>query len=89
VIDDDGMGDYDLIGECVTNIGTIMGSRAQTLQAELKNPAKPNAKNLGTIFIHAESLQESNDMVAWQIAGTNLKNKGCCEVLPIHYFVQR
>jgi hypothetical protein len=31
VIDDDGMGDYDLIGECVTNVGMIMGSRAQTL----------------------------------------------------------
>ena len=31
VIDDDGMGDFDLIGECVTNVGMIMGSRAQTL----------------------------------------------------------
>ena len=83
------MGDFDLIGECLTNVGMIMGSRAQTLQAELKNPAKPNAKNLGTIFVHAESLQESNDMVAWQIAGKGLKNSGCCEMLPVSYFVQR
>ena len=57
LIDDDGSGSYDTIGEIETTMGALMGAKAQTFSAPLVY--KGNA-NRGTIIIRAEAIQESN-----------------------------
>lgn len=81
------------IGYYETNLGNVMGSRNQTMTAELKHD-KSSGKR-GQIIIRAESVSESSNVVEFQLAGTNLPNKvggclGMCEeVAPVHYEVLR
>ena len=52
MIDGDGGGDYDTIGEIETTMGKIMGSRAQQFMGELKSGANSG----GNIIVKAESV---------------------------------
>ena len=54
IIDDDGSGSYDTIGEVETNMGAVMGARAQTFSSPLSY--KGNTANRGTIIVRAEAV---------------------------------
>ena len=54
MIDDDGSGSYDTIGEVETNMGAVMGARAQTFSSPLSY--KGNSTNRGTIIVRAEAV---------------------------------
>jgi len=75
VIDGDGGGDYDTIGHVETTIGKIMGSKAQTFQAEIMNDNKKS----GQLIVRAEAIQESNLALAYSVRWTNVNNTiaGC------------
>ena len=83
------MGESEEIGYCETSMGNIMGSRNQTMTAELKYD-KSSGKR-GQIIIRAESVNESSHAVVFQIAGVGLKNVGggcmgmCGETLPVRF----
>ena len=57
LIDDDGSGTYETIGEVETSMGAVMGAKAQTFSAQLNH--KGNA-NRGTVIVRAEAVQDSN-----------------------------
>ena len=57
MIDDDGGGDYDLIGEAFSSMGAIMGAKAQMWTSNL---AKGGSSNQGQIIVRAETVQHSN-----------------------------
>ena len=76
-IDDDG-GDsddpyYDIIGSSNMNLSSIMASKGQTLSKPLLIPGK--RKQRGMIIARAESIQQSNHQVSFQISTTGLRNK--------------
>lgn len=50
-----------------------MGSKAQTVTAELTAPGKTGKR--GTIIMHAESVPDSNLYANFQLKGINLKNQ--------------
>lgn len=58
MIDDDGGGNFDLIGSIETSLGAIMGSKNQVYKAILKLEGKE--KSRGEIIIRADSLHENN-----------------------------
>ena len=80
IIDDDGSGTYDTIGEIETNMGALMGAKAQTYSAPLSY--KGNTKNRGTIIIRAEAVQESNANAEFALRWENLNNmsSGLCGI---------
>ena len=76
-IDDDG-GDsddpyYDIIGSSIIQLSSIMSAKGQTISKPLLVPGK--RKQRGMMIARAESIQESNHQVSFQITTTGLKNK--------------
>lgn len=67
IIDEDVNGTFDLQGVVETTMGEVMGAVAQTYKAPLKMPNQAKQMKLGEIIVRAESLQESNHMVHWQV----------------------
>lgn len=65
MIDDDGKGSFDLIGEIETTLGNIMGAKQQTFQGDLKIPS--DRKSRGRIIVRAEGLEKSNSAIKFQI----------------------
>jgi hypothetical protein len=65
LIDDDGKGSFDLIGEIETTLGNIMGAKQQTFQGDLKIPS--DRKSRGRIIVRAEGLEKSNSAIKFQI----------------------
>jgi len=53
MIDGDGAGDYDIIGEVDVTMGTLMGSRAQVWTGNL---VYHNQANRGQIIVRAEAI---------------------------------
>ena len=70
IIDGDGGGDYDIIGECVTTMGALMGAKAQTFFGELTH----NGKKGGQLVVRGEALQESNQVVTFDLNLGNINN---------------
>ena len=58
MIDDDGGGQYDLIGEAFTNMGAIMGAKAQMWSATLTKGGGSSSQ--GQIIVRAETVAEGN-----------------------------
>lgn len=71
LIDDDGSGSYDTIGEVETSMAALMGAKAQTFSAPLVY--KGNA-NRGTVIVRAEAVQESNANAEFSFTWQNLNN---------------
>ena len=67
IIDEDVNGTFDLQGIVECTMGEVMGAVGQTFKAPLKMPNQTKQAKLGEIIVRAESLQESNHMVNWQI----------------------
>lgn len=65
MIDDDGKGSFDLIGEIETTLGNIMGAKQQTFQGDLK--ILSDRKSRGRIIVRAEGLEKSNSAIKFQI----------------------
>jgi len=59
VVDDDGGNKFETIGSYESTMGNLMGSSAQTLQAELEMPGK-KAGSLGKIIVRGEAVKDSN-----------------------------
>ena len=72
IIDDDGSGSYETIGEVETNMGALMGAKAQTFSSPLTHGG--SSKNRGTIIIRAEAVQESNSNAEFAFRWQNLNN---------------
>ena len=53
IIDDDGSGSFDTIGEIETTMGALMGAKAQTYSAPLTHRG---ATNRGTLIVRAEAV---------------------------------
>lgn len=85
--------DSEEIGYFETSMGLIMGSRNQTLVADLKHDKSTGKR--GQIIIRAEAISEDTHIVEFQVAGTKVPNKGggclgmCQETLPVFFEVQR
>ncbi len=77
MLDDDGT-NAEHIGTFETTLAAIMGSRAQTLQADLVQESAHNTR--GKIIIRADAIQDSNLeyhlSFTWKDAG-NIES-GCC-----------
>jgi len=75
MIDGDGHGDYDTIGEVVTTLGKIMGSKAQTFQ----NTIMHQGRKSGELIVRAEGVQESNQAISMSQSWRNVNNyvSGC------------
>jgi hypothetical protein len=58
MIDDDGDGQFDLIGECFTSMGAIMGAKAQMFTSHLTKGGGNSSQ--GQIIVRAETVAESN-----------------------------
>lgn len=71
IIDDDGKGAFDTVGDVETSMGALMGAKAQTLSAELQYKGK---KNRGTIIVRAEAVQTSNACAEFAYKWQNLNN---------------
>lgn len=54
MIDDDGGGDFDLIGEAYTTMGNIMGSKAQMFTANLTKGGGSSSQ--GQLIVRAETV---------------------------------
>jgi hypothetical protein len=74
LIDDDGNNSFDLIGTHETSMGTVMGSKAQTLTAQLDIKGDKKSGKLGTLIVRAEAVKTSNTMCSFQLRGMNLPN---------------
>lgn len=89
VVDDDGNGEFEMIGTAESTMGSIMGSKAQTWTCDLEGKGKPGS--LGKIIVRAEALQSSNIVCHYRIQGVNMPNmnSSCCglsqEITPIRY----
>lgn len=57
MVDDDGSGSYDTIGEIQTSMGALMGAKAQTYTQPLEYQG---AKNRGSIIVRAQAVASSN-----------------------------
>lgn len=57
LIDGDGSGDYDMIGELTVTLGNVMGARAQVWEGQLSYMGNDNR---GTILIRSEAIKDSN-----------------------------
>jgi hypothetical protein len=72
-------------------MGTVMGSKAQTLSAQLDIKGDKKNGKLGTLIVRAEAVKTSNTVCSFQLSGMNLPNtsKGCLgmcsKVLPVSY----
>ena len=87
-IDDDG-GDsddpyYDIIGSTNMTLSAIMAAKGQTLSKPLLVPGK--RKQRGMIIVRAESIQESNHQVSFQISTTGLRNKAPSCFGMLHFY---
>ena len=71
LIDDDGSGSYETIGEVETSMGAVMGAKAQTFSAPLTHKGSANR---GTIVVRAEAVQESNAHAEFSFRWQNLNN---------------
>ena len=75
--DDDGT-KAEHIGTFETTLAAIMGSRAQTLEANLTQDSAHNSR--GKVIIRADTIQDSNleyhFSFSWKDAGN--VEKGCC-----------
>jgi hypothetical protein len=60
MVDDDGAGKVDVIGTVFTQMGDIMGARAQCLVADIVQGGKSNR---GKMIIRAEGVSKSNEAV--------------------------
>lgn len=89
MIDGDGSGDYDEIGEVMCTMGDLMGARSQVYQANLSH--KGNA-NCGQIVVRTEAVAQSNTAVKFGLRVQSVNNVGggcmgmCAEPFP--YYVQ-
>lgn len=68
----------DLIGEVETNVGAIMGAKAQCLEKELQ--VKGSSASRGRLVVRAEAVQQSNECYHMQFKWDNAGNvtSGCC-----------
>ena len=57
IIDDDGDGDSDMLGETEATMGAIMGARAQTFEAPL---GSGRTSHSAKIVIRSEAIKSSN-----------------------------
>ena len=55
MIDDDGSGSFDLIGEVLTNMGAVMGAKAQMFQSPLTKGG--SSASQGQLIVRAEAVQ--------------------------------
>ena len=71
VIDDDHDGEFQEIGTVETNMGSLMGAKAQTYSADLH---KGGQGGRGTIIIRAEAVQSSNVNATFNVSWQNVNN---------------
>mmetsp|Transcript_5817 Transcript_5817/g.8144 ORF Transcript_5817/g.8144 Transcript_5817/m.8144 type:complete len:557 (-) Transcript_5817:49-1719(-) len=67
-----GMKDQELIGEFVTTLGAVVGSRGSTVTKDLVHPSR---KHNGSITIIAEEQQELKQTAFFRFSGHNLDKK--------------
>ena len=86
MIDGDGDGDYDTIGEVETTMGKLMGALKQTWTADL---LKSGQSNRGKIIVRSQAVATSNEVakMAVRIQGANNLAGGCMGMCPerVHY----
>ena len=72
MIDDDGSGDYDVIGEVLTTMGAVMGAKAQMFQGTLTKSGASGSQ--GQLIVRAEAVQSSNVSARFKFRWQNLNN---------------
>lgn len=92
MVNDIDINDHDEIGYIETSMGTVMGSRNQTLTAELKNDSQSGKR--GQIIIRAEAESESSHMVHFKVEAEGIANFSgcmgmCTEVKQCHFVLSR
>ena len=65
MIDGDGDGDYDTIGEVETTMGQLMGALKQTFTADLK---KNGQANRGQLIVRTQAIQQSNEVAKMSVS---------------------
>ena len=71
MIDGDGSGDYDTIGEVEVTMGKLMGAPKQTWTANLQINGQGNR---GQIIVRTQAVQQSNEVAKFSIRLTNVHN---------------
>ena len=74
VMDKDDLEADDLIGECIVDVGQIMGSRGGVFKASILKTRKYGNKPRGQIRISGEPVSNSNDVLNIQFSGVKLRN---------------
>ena len=63
VIDVDGSGSFDHLGQCSTTLGAIIGSRNNTLILDLVNPKSNQKIKKSKIILLADKIIDCNDFI--------------------------
>lgn len=74
VVDDDGKGHGDHIGECYSTVGAIVGSRNNTLVLDLTNKKTNKKVEKSKIIFIADKINECNNFILTQWKGIKLAN---------------
>ena len=101
LIDADGAGDYDYIGEVQTTLNAILTNPRKIWEGNLNDPDEKNLKNkkkkkaLGSIIVQGEEVKESNCNARFQMRWENLNNRVprifdlCYHVQPVRFEILR
>ena len=72
LIDGDGGGDYDTIGEIEVTMGKLMGAKKQIFTGDLTHQGQGRR---GQIIIRAQAVQQTNEVIKMGMNWRNINNR--------------
>jgi hypothetical protein len=72
--DEHNLAKHDFLGAAETTLGALMGSRGQSLDLKLNDPAK-GKKDIGHVFLRGEELSQCRDTLKLRLSAIKLDNK--------------
>lgn len=73
MIDGDGAGEYEEIGDVECTMGQLMGARAQTWTGNLSHKGQANR---GQVIVRTEAVKESNEWASFEVRADDVNNVG-------------
>ncbi|KAF9283461.1 Copine-9, partial [Mortierella antarctica] len=79
--------DQDFQGECITDLGSIIGARGGSLGLQLVHPKYKSAFSRGQLFVRAEELSTSKRVLNFNVRANDLTKKGLFKTPPSAFMV--
>ncbi|KAF9414817.1 hypothetical protein BGZ94_000278 [Podila epigama] len=80
--------DQDFQGECITDLGSIIGARGGELALPLAQPKRTLVNNVrGHLFVRAEELSSSKRVLNFSVRANDLTKKGMFKTAPSAFMV--